>query len=80
MNDVLLARAKWRDHKDGPEDAIVSEMMKKLPMEKICTIARCFQEEFMESPNSRKVGNLVFLKKLDAAQTKGIRMGTGQSI
>ena len=41
MNDVLLARAKWRDHKDGPEDAIVSEMMKKLPMEKIYTIARC---------------------------------------
>ena len=32
---------------NGPADAIVSEMIKQLPLEKIFTIARCFQERFM---------------------------------
>ena len=45
---VLQARAKLSENKvNGPEDAIVSEMIKRLPMEKIYTIMRCFQERFM---------------------------------
>ena len=71
---MLQARTKLSDNKvNGPEDAIVSEMIKRLPVEKISTIARCFQERFlglMESPSSWKVVKLVFLKKPDAA---GIR-------
>ena len=74
---MLQARAKLSDNKvNGPEDAIVSEMIKKLPVEKIYTFARCFQERFMgqmESPSSWKVVKLVFLKKPDAGPTKGIR-------
>ena len=77
MDLVLQARAKLSDNKvNGPEDAIVSEMITKLPMEKIYIIARCFQERFMgqmESPSSWKVVKLVFLKKSDAVPTKGIR-------
>ena len=61
---VLQARSKQSDNKViGPEDAIVSEMVKKLPME-IYTIAMCFQERFMglmESLNSLKI---VKLRKL----------------
>ena len=63
---VLQGRAKLSDNKvNGPEDAIVCEMIKKLPMEKIYTIARCFQERFMglmESPSSWKIVKLVFLR------------------
>ena len=74
---VLQARAKLTDNKvNGPENTIVSEMIKKLPMESIYTIATCFQERFMgqmESPSSWKVVKFVFLKKLDAAPTAGIR-------
>ena len=45
---VLQTRAKLSENKVyGPEDAIVSEMIKRLPMEKIYTITRCFQERFM---------------------------------
>ena len=62
---------------NGPEDAIVSDMIKRLPMEKIYTFfARCFQERFMgmmEYSSSWKVVRLVFLRKPDAAPTKGIR-------
>ena len=61
---VLHARAELGDNKvNGPEDAIVSEMIKKLPMEKIYIIVRCFQERFMgqmEFPSSWKVLKLVF--------------------
>ena len=67
---VLQARAKMSDNKvNGPEDAIVSEMIKQLPVEKICTFTRCFQERFMgqmESPSSWKIVILVFLNKPDA--------------
>ena len=53
---VLQARAKLSDKKvNGPADVIVSEIIKKLPMEKIHTIARCFQKRSMglvESPSS----------------------------
>ena len=33
---------------NGPEDAVVSEMIKQLPLEKIYIITRCFQERFMD--------------------------------
>ena len=77
----MKARAKLSDNKaNGPEDAIVSEMIKRLPMEKIYTITRCFQESFttlMESPRSWRTVKLVFLRKLDAAPKKGIRSYRG---
>ena len=46
---VLQARAKMSDNKvNGPaEDAVVSEMIKQLLLEKIYTITKCFQERFM---------------------------------
>ena len=44
----LQARAKLSDNKvTGPEDAVVSEMVKILLLEKICMIARYFQDRFM---------------------------------
>ena len=56
---VLQAREKLGDNKvEGPEDAIVSEMIKWLPMKKIYTISKCLQERFMgqmESPTSRRL-------------------------
>ena len=56
---VWQARATLGDNKvNGPEDAIVSEMTKKLPFEKIHTFARRFQERFMglmESLSSWKI-------------------------
>ena len=74
---VLQARAKLSDNKvNGPEDAIVSEMIKKLLMQKKYTFARCFHERFMglmESRSSWKIVKLVFLRKPDAAPKKGIR-------
>ena len=77
MDLVLQARAKLSDNKvNGPEDAIVSEMIKRLPMEKIYTLTKCFQGRFlgqMESPSSWKVVKLVLLRKRDAAPTKGMR-------
>ena len=54
----------------------MSEMTKRLSMEKIYTITRCFQERFMdmmESPSSWKVVKLVFLRKPDEAPTEVIR-------
>ena len=57
---VLQARVKLSENKfNGPEDVIVSEMIQRLPMEKIYTITRCFQERCLRKP--------------DAAPTKGIR-------
>ena len=54
---VLQAKAKLSDNKvNEPEDVIVSEMIKRLPVEKIYTLARCFQERSvgqMEFPRSR---------------------------
>ena len=47
MDLVLQARAKMSENKvNGLEDAVVSEMIKQLPLEKIYSIARCFQERF----------------------------------
>ena len=74
---VLQARAKLSENKvNGPEDAIVSEMIKRLPMEKIYTFTKCFQGRFlgqMKSPSSWTVVKQVLLRKPDAAPTKGIR-------
>ena len=71
---MLQGRAKLSDNKaNGPEDAVVSEMIKKLQLEKIYTVARCYQERFMglmESPSSWKIVKLVFLRKPDVAPKK----------
>ena len=74
---VLQARAKLSDNKvNGPEDAVVSEMIKMLPLEKIYTLARCFQDRSMgqmDAPGSWKIVKFVFLRKEDAERKKGIR-------
>ena len=73
----LQARAKMSENKvNGPEDAVVSEMIKQLALEKIYTITKCFQECFMdqmEAPSSWKILKLVFLRKPDAEPKKRIR-------
>ena len=54
---VLQARVKMSDNKvNGPEDAIVSEIIKRLPMEKIYIIARCSQERFLGLTNLKALG------------------------
>ena len=59
IDQVLQARAKLSDNQvNGPEDAIVSEMIKKLPMEKIYSIARCFQERLMGQMDLQVRGRL----------------------
>ena len=77
MDVVLQARAKMSENKvNGPDDVIVSEMIKQLPQEKIYEVTMCFQQRFMgkmEAPNSWKIVKLVFLRKPDAAPKKGIR-------
>ena len=73
---VLQARAKMFENKvNGNEDAVVSVMIKLLPLEKIQKITRCFQERFvgqMEAPNSWKFVKFDFFRKPDA-EPKGIR-------
>ena len=63
---VLQARAKLNDDKvNGPEDAVASEMIKILPLEKIYTLARCFQDRSMgqmDAPSSWKIVKFVFLR------------------
>ena len=65
---VLQARAKMSDNKvNGPDDAIVSEMIKQLPLDKIYTVTTCFQERFMgqmESPTSWKNREIDGVSKL----------------
>ena len=74
---VLQSRAKMSDNKvNGPEDTVVSEMIKQLLLEKIYTITKFFQERFMgqmEAPSSWKVVKLVFLRKPDAEVTGQLR-------
>ena len=36
-----------------PDDAVVSEMIKHLPLQKICTITKCFQERFLGQVDAR---------------------------
>ena len=46
--------AKLSDNKvNGPEEAIVSEMIKRFTMDKIYTITKCFQERFMGQMESQ---------------------------
>ena len=68
MGDLVLqARAKMSQNKvNGPEDAVVSEMIQQLPQEKIYIIMKCFQERFMgqmEAPSSWKIVKRVFFRK-----------------
>ena len=45
---VLQAKAIMSENKvNGPEDAVVGEMIKQLPQEKFYIITKCFQERFM---------------------------------
>ena len=63
---VLQARAKMCDSKvNGPEDKVVSEMIKHFLLEKIYTK--------IEAPSSWKFVELVFLRKPDAEPKEGIR-------
>ena len=61
---VLQARAKMSDNTvDGLEEAVLSEKIEQLPLEKTNFITKCFQEHFMglmEAPSSWKVVKLVF--------------------
>ena len=72
---VLQAKAKMSEIEvNGFEDAVASEMMKQLPLEKICNVTRCFQECFvrqMEAPISWKIVKLVFFRKKGAEPRKG---------
>ena len=56
---VLQARAKIPEKKvNGPEDAVVSEMIKQFFREKICIIAGCYRERPVgqtEAPSSWKI-------------------------
>ena len=74
---VLQVRSKMSENKvNGLGDAVVSEMIKQLPLDKIYTITRCFQERFMgqlEAPSSWKIMKLVFSRKPNAEPKKGIR-------
>ena len=50
---------------NGREDAVVSEMIKKLLLEKIYAITECFQARLMglfKAPSSWKIVKLVFLR------------------
>ena len=73
---VLQARAKLSHNKVSAADAIVSEMMKALPWEKLCVVAECFQQRFkgvVQALDSWMTVKLVFLRKPDAEPKKGIQ-------
>ena len=74
VDPVLQAKSKMSDNRvNGPEDAVVSQMIKQLLLGKIHLITRCFQERFMgqmEAPSSWKIVKLVFLRKQDAQPKK----------
>ena len=64
---VLQARARMLENMgNGPEDAIVSEMIQLLPRENIYAITRCFPDRYMgldDAPSSRRIVKLIFLRK-----------------
>ena len=74
---VLQAKAKMSENKvNGPGDAVVSKMIKRLPLEKIHIITMCFQERLMDqmdAPSSWKFVKLVFLRNPDGEPKKGIQ-------
>ena len=55
--DLLLqARAKMAHNRvNGPEDTVVSEMIKQLPLEKIYTTTKCFRERFNGPDGGSKI-------------------------
>ena len=58
---------------NGSEDAVVSEMVKQLPFEKIYVITMCSQERLngqMEAPSSWKIVKLVTLRNQMRRQRK----------
>ena len=63
---VLQARAKMSENKvNGPEDAVVSELIKQLLPVKIDIITKCFQERFvsqMQALSSWKSVKIFFSK------------------
>ena len=62
-----------RERVNGPEECIVSEMMKQLPQENIDGMTRCFQNRSVEvedAPSSWGIVKLVFLRKPDAEPKK----------
>ena len=64
------------DKVSGPEDNMVSEMIKQLPLGFFYMNAKCFQERFMgreKAPNIWKIVNLLFLRKPDAEPKKRIK-------
>ena len=61
---------------NGPEDAVISEMIKQLPLVKIHIFSRTFHGQ-MKAPRSWKSARLVLLRKPDAEPKKGIRSQTG---
>ena len=73
---TLLAIAKMSENKvNGPEDAVVKEIIKKLHLENVNTTTKYSKERFtgkMEPPSSWKIVKLVFLRKPDAETKKVI--------
>ena len=58
---------------NGPEDAVVSEMIKPFPPEKIHIVTKYFQERFMgqvEAPSSWNIVKLVFFSTKTRRGTK----------
>ena len=77
-NDLVLhIRARMSQIKvNGPEDAVVNEMIEQLPREKIYGITEDFQELFVvkvEAPISWKIVKPVFLRIPDGEPKNRIR-------
>ena len=71
---VLLAKAQmWENKVNGPEDAVVTEMIKQLLVEKIFICYEVFSGTLMgqmDAPSSWKIVRLVSLRKPDAEPKK----------
>ena len=78
---VLQARAKRSDNKVyGPEEAVVSEMIEQLALEKIFIVMRCFSRAVSRvrwRPSSWKIVKVIFLRKPDAESKKKGSEATG---
>ena len=58
----------------GPQDTVVSEMIRLLPLEKISTFSKCFQERFigsMEDPSFWRIVKIGFPEEARCGATKG---------
>ena len=56
---------------NGPDDAVVSEMIKQMPQEKIYIVTKCFQERFMGKVETPK-----FLEDCEAGVSAKTRRRT----